>query len=215
MSRRDLREELGIAAEDFVVMYAGNIGAAQGLECVIEAVPLVDSAVRLQLVLVGDGIARPQLERMSSDLGGRVHFLGLVPRSSMADLMSAADAQLVALAADPLFEITTPSKLQSVMAAGQAVLAVAGGDVAAVVREAGAGCVAAPGHPEQVARAISRLAAAGRSERATMGERGRAFYRAHMTEAEGSARLLRVLQHAAQTSRTHRPRTQDDERLAS
>jgi colanic acid biosynthesis glycosyl transferase WcaI len=201
---RDLRSELGFGDDDFVVMYAGNIGVAQGLECVIEAVPLVKSAVRLQLVFVGDGVARKQLELLSRAVRGQVHFLDPVSRSSMPNLMSAADAQLVSLAADPVFEVTTPSKLQSAMAAGQAVLAVAGGDVAELVREAGAGCVAAPANPAAVARAISQLAAAGREGRTSMGERGRAIYLERMTEAEGSARLFRALQRAPILSR-HQP----------
>jgi glycosyltransferase involved in cell wall biosynthesis len=210
---RDLRSELGILAEDFVVMYAGNIGVAQGLECIVDAVPLVEPEARLQLVFVGDGIARPQLEQMSRDLSDRVHFLGSAPRSAMPDLMSTADAQLVCLAADPLFEITTPSKLQAVMAAGHAVLAVAGGDAADIVRDAEAGLVASPGNPQQVADAVSRLAAAGRVGRAAMGRRGRAFYGARMTESEGSSRLFHVLQQVARPSRPQF--SQSDGRLSS
>lgn len=201
-SGRDLRSELDIPAEDFVVMYAGNIGVAQGLDCIIDAMPLVDRTARVHVVFVGDGIARAELQRKSRDLGDRVHFLGPVPRSAMRDLMSAADVQLVSLADDPLFEITTPSKLQAVMAAGHAVLAVASGDAAAIVREADAGLVAAPGHPEQVASAICRLVAAGRDGREAMGSRGRAFYRAHMTESEGSSRLFHTLQRSAHPSPT-------------
>jgi glycosyltransferase involved in cell wall biosynthesis len=200
--RRDLRSELGIAQDDFVVMYAGNIGAVQGLNCTIEAVPLVDDCVPLHVVFVGDGIARPGLERMSDDVADRVHFVDPVPRAEMAQLMSAADAQLVSLTADPLFEITIPSKLQAVMAEGHPVLAVAGGDVADLVKNAGAGCVAAPGDPRQVARAISDMYAVGTAGRAAMGRRGQALYRSEMAEAEGSARLLDVLQRAARAGRS-------------
>lgn len=53
-----LAQELGLSGR-FNVMFAGNMGEAQGLETVIEAAKLLENEVKQQFVLVGDGIALP------------------------------------------------------------------------------------------------------------------------------------------------------------
>ena len=72
-----LRDELGLEPDDFVVMYAGNLGAAQALHTAVEATGSLDHSERCHLVLVGDGVDRSSLEQKAADtLPDRIHFLG-------------------------------------------------------------------------------------------------------------------------------------------
>lgn len=193
-----LRNKLGLGADDFVVMYAGNHGAAQGLAIVLDAFATMTPEDRCHLVLVGDGMEKASLEALAAhSRTDRVHFVAPQPRDRMADVMSAADVQLVSLTDTPLFAVTTPSKLQSVLAAGQPVLVSANGDAANIVREARAGAAVLPGDKTELVAAVLRLRALSATDRAAMGRSGRAFYEAHMSEAVGAQRLLDALHFAA------------------
>lgn len=192
------RSELGVEDEDFVVMYAGNHGAAQALDTVVEAVGLFGEEAKVRLILVGDGVEKSRLRELADRVAkGRVTFLDPQPRAEMGALMAASDVQLVSLAARSLFEVTMPSKLQSVMAAGHPVLAVAAGDVRRVVETSNCGEAAVPGDVADVARAISTLLAAGSDALAQMGLRGQTYYITEMGESVGSNRLAAVLSAAA------------------
>ncbi len=194
----DWRCRLGLAAEDFVLMYGGNHGVAQALHAAIEGVAQVDPARRCHLVMVGDGVEKPQLKQLAKTLAPkRIHFVDPQPRENMAALMQAADAQLVSLADRPLFAVTTPSKLQSVMAAGHPVIAAAGGDVGQAVEKAGAGVAAAPEDPRSIADAILTLRGLPRDELLAMGANAQRFYLDYMSEQVGAATLCSVLDSAA------------------
>lgn len=195
--RATWRERLGIAEQDFILMYAGNHGAAQALNFVIDgAADLADAGIHL--VMVGSGIEKPALAERATRAGlVNVHFVGPVPASEMTRLMAVADAQLVSLADQPLFSITTPSKLQAILSVGQPIVAAARGDVAEVVKSAAAGIVVEPGDPRSFAAAVKEFARLPREERVEMGRRGRHYYDQHMDERVGGERLFCVLQSVA------------------
>ncbi|WP_416954716.1 hypothetical protein ACNKF0_20960 [Nocardioides sp. T5] len=89
-----------------------------------------------------------------------------MPSSEMARLMHASDAQLVSLADRPLFAVTMPSKVQSILAAALPVVVVARGDAADVVTGAGAGVAVAPGDRQGLRDAVQQ-ARGDRPQRAT------------------------------------------------
>lgn len=196
-----LRSSLGISEADFLVMYAGNHGPAQALSCAVEAFAAMPDSP-LHLVLIGDGIDKPELAASAQRYGtDRVHFVDPVPRAQMATLMAQADAQLVSLADRPLFAVTTPSKLQSVMAAGRPVLVSANGDAAAVVRTSCAGMAVPAGDVAGLRRAAVQMADLDRADLIQMGENGRRVYDETMSAAVGGRRLASLLRVATTTRR--------------
>lgn len=201
-SGRDLRADLGIAPTDFVVMYAGNHGTAQALDTAVEAFAGLSAQTPAHLVMVGDGVAKPELISRARRLGAdNVHFVAPVPRHRMVQMMGEADAHLVSLARRPLFAVTTPSKLQSIMAAGHPVLVAADGDAARIVVEAQAG-VAAPAEDAHALRgAVESLVAQGADGLRAMGRNGREHYEATMAAEVGAIRLADLLREAAAARR--------------
>jgi glycosyltransferase involved in cell wall biosynthesis len=175
----------------FDLMYAGNLGDVQGLDTAVQAMALLSDAPQVHLRLVGDGVARPRLEALARKLGvdSRVHFEGARPVTQMAQVLSSAHAQLICLSDDPLFHITTPSKLQAILACGRPVVTSGPGDVARLTQASGAGLVVPPGDPAALARAVLELAAMPTGELEAMGDRGRAYYESHLSEAVGASRL--------------------------
>ena len=110
-----LRDRLGIPPDDFVLMYAGNHGAAQGLDPVVDAFARMDED--RHLVLVGGGIEKARLQATSKDLPN-VHFVESQPSAVARAWMQEADARLVSLVRRPLFAVTVPSKLPGVAGGG-------------------------------------------------------------------------------------------------
>jgi glycosyltransferase involved in cell wall biosynthesis len=167
-----LAADLGIAGA-FNIMFAGNLGEAQGLETVLDAAELLQHDLQVQFVFVGDGTALPHLQRSAKSRGlNNVCFLGRYPSSDMPKLYALADALLVHLKDESLFRITIPSKIFAYMAVGKPILVAVAGDAAAVVTEAGAGIASPPGNPQALACAVQQLLSMSERERRDMGERG-------------------------------------------
>lgn len=168
----ELAQKLGLAGR-FNVMYAGNIGEAQGLETVIETARLLRDDPQVQFVLVGDGVALPRLQRLVEQEGlTNVRFLGRYPAHEMPGLYALADALLVHLKDDPLFRITIPSKTLAYLGAGKPILAAVAGDVADLIESVGAGLTCPPENASALAAAVRTLQGMPLEQRQAMGAKG-------------------------------------------
>lgn len=177
-----LAREYGLAGR-FNVIYAGNIGLAQGLDTVIEAARYLEDLPDVQFVLIGDGVDEPRLRQKVVEHGIKnVRLLGRQPAERMPCFLALADVLLVHLKRDPLFEITIPSKTLAYMACGRPILMAAAGDAADVVRNAGAGLICAPQDPQALADTVRSFYAMPAIERERMGQSGREAFLKHYTK---------------------------------
>jgi glycosyltransferase involved in cell wall biosynthesis len=176
------RDALGLPADRFLVTYAGTLGAAQGLEALIDAAELLDDG--MQLLLVGDGAMRPALEERARALPpGRVAFHDLVPPDEATRYLRASDCLIVSLAADPGLAPFVPSKLFDYCAVGRPVVLAAAGESARLAEAAGAALTVAPGDPAALAAAIGRLRAEPEL-RERLSAAGRSFAAANLREVQ-------------------------------
>jgi glycosyltransferase involved in cell wall biosynthesis len=177
----------------FNVVFAGNMGLAQGLDSMIAAAPTVARAAPdVQFVLVGGGVEAESLRRAAAG-AKNVLFLPRRGPGEMPSVYAAADVLLVHLRDDPLFTITIPSKTQTYLAMGKPILAAVRGDTASLVEQSGAGLSCAPGDPQALADAVVRMRSMTANDLARMGENGRLFYRMHLARAAGASALLALL----------------------
>jgi colanic acid biosynthesis glycosyl transferase WcaI len=178
----------------FVVTYAGNLGPAQGLECLLDAAARLADRRDIVIALIGDGsLAATFAERISRERLGNVRLIPYQPLARVPEIYGASDlsvvAQAVATGADAV-----PSKVYRIMACGRAVLAVTDprSDVAQLVTEAGCGFVVPHGNAEALADVIGR-AADDRGALRAMGEAGRAHVRACYDRRVVTARYARLV----------------------
>jgi len=167
----------------FPVVFAGNLGRVQGLETVLEAADLLRDDPEVRWVLAGDGSLQGWLaeEIRRRGLEGKVHLLGRRPMAEMPGLFARAGALLVSLAPDEVVSLTIPSKLQTYLAAGRPVVGCIDGEAARVIEESGAGLASPAGDAAALAANVRRMARLSAAERAVLGERGRAYCRAHFS----------------------------------
>ncbi|MDL5159171.1 glycosyltransferase [Actinomycetospora termitidis] len=178
-----LRRELGWRDDEVIALHAGNMGAKQGLENVVEAARLADATgAAVRFVLLGTGNQRARLERLGAGVE-RLQFLDPLPSDRFALAMAAADVLL--LNEKPgVEEMCVPSKLTSYFAAGRPVVAATGERSAASseIAASGGGVRVGAGEPEELLGAVLRTGL-DRVGAAAMGLRGQLFARDALSEA--------------------------------
>jgi len=177
----DKGPERTLIPRGFILMFAGNIGAAQDFETILTAAELLKDRRDLHWVIFGDGRRRAWVEEQmrARGLGGTVHLLGRYPPEAMPRFFALADALLVTLKKEPIFALTIPSKVQSYLACGKPVIASLDGEGARVVRESGAGLTGPAGDPAALADNVVAMYHLSESQRQAMGLRGRVYFEQH------------------------------------
>jgi colanic acid biosynthesis glycosyl transferase WcaI len=167
----NVRAALGAAAGETLVIHAGNMGAKQGLETVVDAAAeLADE--KIVVALIGDGYSRPALEARASHLRpNRLQFFPI--QADLPATLAAADI-LVLAQRGKVVDSVAPSKLLSYMAAGKPVVAAVNelSEAGRLVQMAGCGIVVPPEEPVALADAIRRLHRRP-GDYAALGEAGR------------------------------------------
>ena len=178
--------------------FAGNIGQAQGLDVVLWAMSQL-KGTNLQFVIVGDGSAKAELEKMTQNLGlTNVLFLGRRPSEDMSALFAKSDFLLVSLKKDYLFSLVIPSKVQAYMQAGKPVVAFLDGEGARVVAEAQCGVSAMAEDAHSLVSVLNELLNADTAKLEAMGSAGRVYFEKNFTEAKVMSQIEEILQDFSQ-----------------
>lgn len=167
----------------FTLLFAGNIGDAQDFPAIMEAVKAVRGDLSVRWVIVGDGRASPWLARhVAEHRMDNVLLLGRHPLEKMPALFAVADALLVSLKTNEVFEKTIPGKVQAYLASSKPIIAMIDGEAAKVVADSGAGMVCGSGDAQGLANIVRRMGALPASERERMGQLGRRYYLEHFSK---------------------------------
>lgn len=165
--------------DTFNIVFAGNLGDAQGLDLMVEAAAeLKGSGIRWYLV--GDGRAKERLQKQVGEYGVQedVIFLGRVSEDEANRYVHFADCAYLSFKNNKIFNMTIPAKLQTYLACGTPVLAAAGGETAQLIRSSGCGIVAEQ-EKTALAQAAREAAALTREQREQMSAAARRYYDGH------------------------------------
>lgn len=181
-------------ADTFRVLFAGNMGAAQGLASVLNAAAIVlEARPRARFYFLGSGIEKAELEQRAAMISDRIVFLPRVSLAEVQNYLVNSDCLIVHLRPDPLFAITIPSKTQAYLYAGRPILMAVEGEAAELIVTAGAGEAATPGDAIDIAGKIIKLHDMSPAERSQMGRRGREFYNGNLSFSQGVEAFARLL----------------------
>jgi colanic acid biosynthesis glycosyl transferase WcaI len=166
--------------DDFVVLYAGNMGHSHAIDVVLRAAALLREHKDIRFILVGAGTQKDRLVRMAEAMAlEQVQFLPLQPRERLPEVIAAADTCLVPLRTG-LSTASLPSKIYTYMSGARPLVATLDPGEAAweLIERAQCGLLVEPERPKDLGDAILKLYHdPGLRER--MGANGRRYAETH------------------------------------
>ncbi|HWY13134.1 MAG TPA: glycosyltransferase family 4 protein [Bacteroidia bacterium] len=106
------REKNNISKNDFVFLYAGIIGIAQGLEIILQAAKLVKDKTAIKFVLLGNGHEKQRLVELKQKNNlNNVIFIDSISKTEMPFVLRSVNAAIVPLKKLDLFKGAIPSKI--------------------------------------------------------------------------------------------------------
>ena len=156
VERKDNRliSEFGLDPNKFIVVYAGNFGAAQGADIVLKAAKELLEENDIQFVIFGGGPYFKDAKKEAEELNN-VFIHELLPQEKVSEVYSLGDVALITCKAGT-GKAGMPSKTWSIMACNTPIIASfdTDSDLADVIRDSGAGeCV----EPEQTDLLINEI----------------------------------------------------------
>jgi colanic acid biosynthesis glycosyl transferase WcaI len=181
----EIRLSLHLPPRAIMCLHAGNMGAKQGLQNVIECARLAQvHSPKLCFVLMGDGSERVTLTRLTDRYQlTNVRFLDPQPDGIYAAVLRAADI-LILNQRHTIVDMALPSKLTAYFAASRPVVAAVHDDSEAALelRAAAAGVTCAPENPVALLKALNGLADYPEF-REKLGTNGATYCRDHLDSA--------------------------------
>ncbi|MDQ2656550.1 MAG: glycosyltransferase family 4 protein, partial [Bacteroidota bacterium] len=133
------RENFGISKDEFVLLYAGIIGHAQGLEVILQAADLLHGKP-IKFLIVGDGPEKNRLVKLANQRKlSSVIFHPNLQKREIPSLIHACDAYIVPLRRLDLFKGAIPSKLFEPLSIGKPILLGVDGEARQLFIEEGRG----------------------------------------------------------------------------
>ena len=178
----------------FVVMYAGAIGLANDVDCLLRAAGRMRDESDIVLAIVGGG---KELDRLRAQAGAmhldNVRFIPAQPKYDMPEVLAAGDVCVATLKDVPMFRTTYPNKVFDYMAAGRPVVLAIDGVIRQVVETAEAEMFVPPGDDHAIANAILKLRDAP-DLRQQMGRNGRRYVEQHLNRDSQAQQFIEVLE---------------------
>lgn len=188
------RNELNLAVNDFVLLYAGIIGHAQGLEVILQAAGQV-KGLSVKFVVVGDGPEKERLMTIAHDKGLlNVVFLPNLPKHKIPSLIQTCDAYIVPLKKLDLFKGAIPSKLFEPLFMGKPILLGVDGEAKELfIDEGKAGLYFEPENATALVAQLKTLYE-DRSLAETLGKSGQQYVKANFDRNHIHERFLKAIE---------------------
>jgi glycosyltransferase involved in cell wall biosynthesis len=190
-ARDATRARLGIPAGAALLFAAGRLVRKKGFEYLIDAVPMIESAVAVHLAIAGAGDLAEELRARATAarIADRVHFLGDLSQDAVGGWFAAADAAVVPSVRDDSGNVDgLPNTVLEALASGTPLVSTAAGGIATIVEDGRTGVIV----PERDARALAAALSAllrDRSRAAALGLAGRALVEGRFGWERAAARF--------------------------
>ncbi|MCY1329815.1 D-inositol-3-phosphate glycosyltransferase [compost metagenome] len=163
-------------------VFAGRLAPEKGLGTLIRAA----ASSRQRLVIAGTGPEEAMLRALVEQTGADVTFAGYLSGQALHRLIGEARALVLP---SEWYE-NAPISVLEAYALGRPVIGASIGGIPEMIREGETGMTAKPGDADDLARALTRMAALPSSERAGMGASGRRWVASEFSAAAYRDRTL-------------------------
>lgn len=157
-SENRLISELGLDPKQFIVVYAGNVGAAQGAEVILEAAKLLqdENSIRFAIFAGGTG-AEQAAKTVKEEHIQNVSMFSLLPQDRVSEVYSLGDVALITCKRG-VGNSGMPSKTWSIMACNTPIIASfdVDSELAVILQKGNAGICVEPENAVLLAQAIRK-----------------------------------------------------------
>ena len=150
-----LLRELGLESK-FIVSCVGNMGRAQAIEFMFEAITCLRHDDRIHFLYIGSGAKRGWMEsEVDKRVLTNITLLDQRPRADQKNFLNACDISVISLLPG-MTGAGVPSRMYNTMAAGKPIIAVTSepSEVSLIVQEEDIGWVVPPDNAEKLAQTI-------------------------------------------------------------
>ena len=181
--------------DGFKVMFAGNIGEAQDLDNIMKAALQLKENKNIKFILVGEGRKMQFVKNFVEEnkLDDTVLIMGRFPVEAMSSFFDKADAMLVTLKDNPIFNLTVPAKLQAYMSASKPIIAMLNGEGAENIISANCGFTVAAGDYSSLAKTILTASQLSHSELQRLGNNSRKYYEENFKLSTSISNLEKII----------------------
>ena len=154
--KNKLFSELGIDRNKFTVVYAGNMGSAQGVDVILDAAELLKNDPEIQFILFGGGAKFEEIRKEAQRRKlNNLCIFALLPQDRVSEVYSLGNVALITCKKG-FGNSAFPSKTWSIMACNTPIIASydLDSELADVLEEAKAGITIAPENAGELVRAI-------------------------------------------------------------
>jgi putative colanic acid biosynthesis glycosyltransferase WcaI len=192
----ELRQKYGILDQTTLVVYAGNIGAAAGVETAIKAFEYLWNEENICMLIAGAGSSLGACQQLVEEKGlqNRILFHTPWPKKDTGIVLGAADVLLLPTQGEQSL-VSVPSKLISYMLSGRPVLAMvlSNSETAKLITHAQSGWIIPPDDPAGTAAALKVIAASDPEDVRAAGARGLDYALLHLTREANLPRMIQLL----------------------
>lgn len=193
-----IRKNLGLTDSSFLMVYAGNIGTAAGVENLLRAMSELREDTDIHLLVAGSGTRLPACQLLAQVLDlRRVHFLSPWEESETALVLSAADLLLLPTQGMQSYA-SVPSKVAYYLLSGRPLLVIAqeGTDLAKIVEDSGCGWLTESANPAILANLMRQVHRMSAQQREAHGIDGRSYSLSMFTRQAGISALTMIVEGA-------------------
>ena len=182
--------------DGFKILFAGNIGEAQDFPSIMKAALLMKNEKEVKWVIVGDGRKKTWVDQFIKeyDLQDTVITMGRFPLNCMPSFFKKADALLVTLKDELIFNLTVPAKIQAYMASSRPILAMLNGEGANIIMESKCGYVVNSGDYQSLVSTIREKVLPNMDKFSNMGIHGNTYYKSNFSKEKCINHLCEIIE---------------------
>jgi glycosyltransferase involved in cell wall biosynthesis len=181
LSKEDVKVEEILPDGKFNIVFAGNIGYAQGLEILPQTAELLknNNLTQIRFCIIGDGRYKETLIKLIEEKNVKDFFcfIDKQPAERISEFMAVCDAALVCLSKSEVFAMTIPSKVQSCMACGIPLIASIDGETQEIIQKSGAGLSCNSEDIQGLYEGIKKISMLQKDKLHQMGENAQQFFK--------------------------------------
>lgn len=192
-----IRAKYGITADDFLLVYGGNIGVAAGVDAIIQVMNMLPPVIKL--LIAGEGSQLESCRDLARKLIGERVFFHTPWQFHETDLILEAADLCILPTHGMQTHSSVPSKLVSYMLAARPVVALAHLDteIAEIIYQSGCGWIIEPEQPEQLAVLLEEVSSSSSQDLIRRGQAGREYALNNFSRALNIQRVIDILRNLA------------------